>query len=129
MDGQDWFLRYVESFTENFARKLLDKPENEEHMEVRQYSGDDLVWSRLCALLAKLEFCAAEDLLWEHLRPGDPDCLMLSEEFYKQLGGFGGDVLEANGFSRGEVQEGLARARAFIKSVGSMGGEYREEEP
>jgi len=115
MDGQDWFMRSIESFTENVARKIFDKPENKQQIEVKQFAGDDLIWSRLCALLAKLDFCAAENLLWEHLRPGDPDCLMLAEEFYKQLGNFGNDALEANGFSREEVQEGLERARGYIK--------------
>ena len=117
MDGQDWFLRQIETFVEGAARKILDKPENEQHVEVRQFSGDDLIWSRLCALLAKLDFCAAENLLWEHLRPGDPDCLMLAEEFYRQLGGFGDNALEEHGFSRSEVQEGLERAQKFIKSI------------
>jgi hypothetical protein len=114
--GQDWFLRQVESFAEGFARKLLGKPpEHQEYVEARQYGGDDLIYARLCALLARLEFCAAEDLLWEHLRPGDLDGLLLAEEFYRQLGGFGDGALEAHGFSRPEVGEGLARARAFIK--------------
>ena len=114
----DWFLRQIESFTENFARKLLGKaPEHEEYIELRQYGGDDLVYSRLCALLAKLDFCAAEDLLWEHLRPGDPACLLLAEEFYRQMGDFGDDMLEAHGFSRQEVREGLERAREYSGAV------------
>jgi len=114
--GQDWFLRQVESLAEGAARWVLDKPaESEQFMEVRQYGGDDLVYSRLCARLARLEFCAAEDLLWEHLRPGDPDALPLAEEFYRQLGDFPDSALETHGFSRREVREGLERAREFVK--------------
>ena len=116
MDGQDWFLRQVESFAEGVARKFLDKPaDHEEYVEVQQFAGDDLIYSRLCALLAQLEFCAAEDLLWEHLRPHDPDCLRLAEEIYRQLGAFPDETLEAHGFSRDEVREGLERAREYIK--------------
>jgi len=112
----DWFMRQIESFTENFARLVLDKPENEQVVEVRQFAGDDLVHNRLCMLLARLDFCGAEDLLWEHLRPGDPAGMLLAEEFYKQLGGFSDDALEANSFSRAEVSEGLERAREYVKN-------------
>ena len=115
--GQDWFMRQIESFTEGFARFILDKPENEEIMEIPQYGGDDLVYSRLCALLARLEFCAAEDLLWEHLVPGDPAGLLLADEIYRQMGGFSDDILESRGFSRREVREGLERAREYIRGV------------
>ena len=113
--GQDWFMRQVEAVAEGVARKLLNKPAHEEHVEVQQFGGDDLVYSRLCALLARLEFCAAEDLLWEHLRPHDLDGLLLAEDFYRQLGDFPDTVLDAHGFSRREVREGLTRAREFIK--------------
>ena len=115
--GQDWFLRQLELMAEGAARKFFDKPAHEEHIELPQFSaGDDPVYCRLCALLARLEFCAAENLLWEHLRPGDPASLLLAEEFYRQLGSFGNDALEAHGFSRPEVREGLARAREYIAS-------------
>ena len=113
----DWFMRYVESFAENAARKFLDKPKTQEYVDAPQLGGDDLVYSRLCALLSKREFCAAEDLLWEHLRPGDPDGLLLAEEIYRQLGEFGDDVLEAHGFSRREVSEGMDRAREYVKAI------------
>jgi len=114
----DWFMRQIESFAENFARNLLNKPqEHEEVIELRQYSGDDLVYSHLRALLSRLDFCAAEDLLWEQLQPGDPASLLLAEEFYRQLGGFGDEILEANGFSRLEVTEGLERALDYIRGV------------
>ena len=110
---QDWFLRQIEMLAEGAARKLLKRPAHEEYVDVKQFGGDDLIYYRLCALLARHDFCAAEDLLWEHLRPEDPDQLPLVEEFYRQLGGFSNESLEAHGFSRREVREGLARAREF----------------
>ena len=113
--GQDWFLRQIENVAEGAARKILRRPARQEHRDVRQFGGDDLVYCRLCALLARLEFCAAENLLWEHLRPGDPGSILLAEEFYRQLSDFGDDALEAHGFSRQEVRDGLERAREYIK--------------
>ena len=113
----DWFMRQIESFAENAARFILDKPENEQVVELRQYAGDDLVYNRLCMLLARLDFCGAEDLLWAHLRPRSPSDLQLAEDFYKQLGGFGDDILEAHGFSREEVSQGLERAREYLRTT------------
>jgi len=112
---QDWFMRNVEMLAEGVARKLLKKPAHEEYMDVKQFGeGDDFVYYRLCALLAKHEFCAAENLLWERMRPGEPEQLPLAEEFYRKMGEFGDAALEAHGFSRQEVREGLERAREFI---------------
>ena len=112
---QDWFLRQLEMFAEGFARKLLNKPEEHEQIvDIQQEAGDDLVFYRLCALLAKLEFCAAENMLWEYLRPGEYESLRLAEEFYRKLGAYEDRTLESHGFSRREIEEGLERAREFI---------------
>jgi len=113
--NQDWFLRQAELMAEGIARKLLKRPtEHTEYVDVKQF-GDDLLHYRLCALLARKEFCAAEDLLWEHLRPGDEAGLALAEEFYRLLGEVNDDTLEAHGFSREEVREGLERAKEFMR--------------
>ena len=115
---QDWFLRQVEQFAEGFMRALLNKQESHEQIiDLQQSAGDDLFFYGLCALLAKLEFCAAEDLLWEHLHPGDGEGLLLAEEFYRRLGEFEDSTLEAHDFSRQEVRDGLDRARKFIGGV------------
>ena len=54
-------------------------------------------------------------MLWEYLHPYDLDDLLLAEEIYRQLGAFPDETLEAHGFSREEVREGLERAREYIK--------------
>ena len=108
-------MRQLEMLAEGAARKLLKKPPHTEYVDVKQFGGDDLIYYQLCALLARHEFCAAEDLLWEYLRPGDPACLPLAQEFYRKLGEHSDKSLEAHGFSRQEVQEGLERAREFSK--------------
>ena len=112
--NQDWFMRNIEMLSEGVARKLLQKPKHEEFVEELP-GGDDPVWWQLRALLAKQEFCAAEDLLREYLRPGDPACLPLAEDFYRELGKHDDSALLAHGFSRREVAEGLARAREFLE--------------
>ncbi|MCL2105617.1 MAG: DUF6483 family protein [Oscillospiraceae bacterium] len=119
---QDWFLRQLDAVAEAAARKLLNKPAPQEHVDLRQFGGDDLIYYRLCRLLARREFCAAEDLLWEHLRPDDLGSLLLAEEFYRQLGAYKDATLEAHGFSRREAEEGLERAAAFIKNQNGWGG-------
>ena len=112
--NQDWFMRSLETLAEGAARKLLGKkPAHEEYIEL-QYGGDDPVFFQLCALLSRHEFCAAEDMLWEYLRPGDAECLPLAAEFYRRMGEYSEETLEANGFSRREVTEGLERAIEFI---------------
>ena len=113
--NQDWFMRNLEQMAESTARKLLGKkPVHEEFVEALP-GGDDPVWWQLRSLLAKHEFCAAEDMLWEYLRPGDPAGLPMAEDFYKEMGKYEDDALEANGFSRAEVQEGLARAKEYLE--------------
>jgi len=113
--NQDWFMRNVEALAEGAARKLLGKkPAHEEFVEELP-GGDDPVWWQLRQMLAKHEFCAAEDMLWEYLRPGDPACLPLAEEFYREMDKFDDQALEAHGFSRAEVREGLARAREYTE--------------
>jgi len=113
---QDWFMRQLEAMAEGAARKIFNKAPIQEVRDLREFGGDDPVWCQLCALLSKLEFCAAEDLLWEHLRPGDPACFPLAEAFYRELGGFGEDTLQAHDFSRRDVREGLERAREYIEN-------------
>lgn len=116
--NQDWFLRQVEMYAEGFMRAVLDKQEaHEQIIDIQQSAGDDLFFYRLCALLAKLELCAAEDLLWENLHPGEHESLLLAEEFYRRLGEFEDSTLEAHDFSRQEVRDGLDRARKFIGGV------------
>ena len=112
--NQDWFTRNIEMLGEGVARKLLKKPAHEEFVEELP-GGDDPVWWQLRSLLAKHEFCAAEDMLWEYLRPGDRACLPMAEDFYKEMGKTDDSTLEAHGFSRREVKEGLERAREFLK--------------
>ena len=114
--NQDWFLRQAELLAEGVARKLLNRPtDHHEYVDMKQFGSDDLLHYRLCALLARREFCAAEDRLWEYLRPGDSSCLPLTEEFYRLLGEFSDYTLEAHDFTRVEVREGLERARAYLK--------------
>jgi len=112
---QDWFMRHIEKAAEGAARKAMNKPTTQEqHHGVQHFGGDDLVFCQLCELIAKHRFCAAEDLLWEHLRPGDETSLALAEEIYRQLGEFSEETLNEHNFSRQEVRDGLVRAKHLI---------------
>ncbi len=114
---KDWLIRQIDLLVEGAARELLHKPAPQETVRLQQFGGDDLLYYRICALLAQLEFCAAEDLLWENLRPDDPDSLELAEEIYRQMNEFGDKTLEAHGFSRQDITDGLERARKFFREV------------
>ena len=114
---RDWFMRQLELLVEGAARELLHKPTPNEVVDLRQFGGDDLLYFQLCALLAKMDFCAAEDMLWENLRADDPLSLELAEEIYCQMGECSDATLEANGFTRQEIEDGLERAREYIKPV------------
>jgi len=113
--NQDWFMRQAELLAEGVARKLLGKPStHHEFVDVKKFGADDLLHYRLRALLARRELCAAEDLLWDYLYPGDPACLALAEEFYRLLDEYSDYTLEAHNFTRAEVREGLERAKEYI---------------
>ena len=105
---QDWILRQIDMIIEFVSRLLTGGG-------AARHGADDLtelspMGRRLSELLAQGEICAAEDLLFERLDAGKPEDLRAAVEFYRRLNALSDDELEAGGFSRDEVAEGLRNA-------------------
>ena len=77
--------------------------------ELRQ-SGSDWLEQELTSLLNQGRLGEAEDLLFEHLKPGDKDALAAALGFYQQANALTDAELEAQDFTREELMEGLEQA-------------------
>lgn len=105
MVTEDWMMRQVEAMARSIAMLVF-------HKEGTDYvpSGDQAADSLHRELMDRLEagdLCGAEDLLFEAAEEGSMGCLEAGVDFYARLNEWSDAQLEAAGFGRDEVQEGL----------------------
>ncbi|PKN24064.1 MAG: hypothetical protein CVU65_12815 [Deltaproteobacteria bacterium HGW-Deltaproteobacteria-22] len=104
----DWILRQIEdaiALAIQFAFKS-GAPVEEVVEQVFDAQTGDLL-DTLREMLKKAEFSDAEDLVFEHLRPGNLPALALALWFYDQLKNLTEDELARGDFSREEITQGL----------------------
>ena len=107
----DWILRQIEDAIAKavqFAFKSGAPTEELVEQVFDAQSGDRL--KTLRKMLKNSEFADAENLVFEHLRPGNLPALALALWFYDQLKSLTDDQLAQGDFSRAEVQQGLVDA-------------------
>jgi len=68
----------------------------------------DTFYLRINELLDNGNINEAEDLLYETIVPNDMNHLLLAVDFYQRLNEISDDELERCGFSRDEINDGLA---------------------
>ena len=108
---QDWLMRQIEMMV-SMVLRLLDMETSQDAAlpeELRQ-SGPGGLERELAALLQRGQLGKAEDLLFEHLSPGDREALNIALRFYRQANGLSDQELEAQDFTREELLEGLEQA-------------------
>ena len=105
---QDWLMRQIEMMTMAIAKLLFGKdgPEYDLKDELGQERFSELQ-QRLTALLQEGKLGEAENLLFFELDQGDKSILAVAVDFYKQANTFSDTELEAQGFTRTELWEGL----------------------
>lgn len=107
---QDWLMRQIEMMTAAIARLLLGKELDESGMGAAfgQERSDELD-RKLIALLRDGRLGEAEDLLFFQLDEvgADRGILAAAIDFYQRANELTDDELEARGFSRSELWEGL----------------------
>jgi hypothetical protein len=109
MYHEDWLMSQIRLLAAAIARAVFrrDAVLYEIRDQVQQTETDKL-HLHLLRLLDAGQINEAEDLLFEALRPGDKDLLLLAVDFYQRLNALRDDELEQNGFSRQEIYEGLS---------------------
>ena len=114
MVHEDWLMRQVEMITRVLANLLFHKDQPAYVFPKRQEKTDaDLLYTRLTERIAAGQINEAENLLFEHLDESDPTYLEVALDFYDRLNQMTNQQLDALGFSREEVEEGLRDAAAI----------------
>lgn len=114
---QDWLMRQIEMIVSTILR-LTDLELSRDSAlpeELRQggsgdrQSGSGQLAQALTTLLRQEQLGKAEDLLFEHLDPEDESVLAAALVFYRQANALTDGELEAQGFTREELLEGLCQ--------------------
>jgi len=109
MFQQDWLIRQIKAVADTIAMIIFGKAEvSYEIQDEAKHTETDMLFLRLNAMLDDGNINEAEDLLFEAINPNDTKYLLLAVDFYQRLNNKSDDELEDCGFSRNEVEDGLA---------------------
>lgn len=105
---QDWLMRQIEIMTMAIGQLLFGKDSKEHGLkeELKQEQSAELK-QRLDALFKEGRLGEAEDLLFFELDETDISMLAVAIDFYQQANTMSDDELNARGFTRSELWEGL----------------------
>ena len=105
----DWLKRQIEIIAAMLAYILANKKNSIRSVEEAQAipSGENELYLLLCALVRQGKLCQAEDLLFDALEDPGQMVLDAARRFYNDLNALSDETLEAHGFSREEILEGL----------------------
>lgn len=108
MFEQDWVLRQIQMLVQFVAKTVFHRDAIQyEIADETNMTDTDTLYIRLRKLIAERRICEAEDLLYDHLDANDPDYLKLALDFYQTINQLTDEELEANNFSRQEINDGL----------------------
>lgn len=108
---QDWLMRQIEMMVSTVLRLLnIETSQNSALPEEVRQTGSCGLEQELACLLQKGQLGKAEDLLFEHLSPGNREALIIALDFYRQANALSDQELEAQDFTREELWEGLSQA-------------------
>ena len=105
---QDWLMRQIEIMTMAIGQLLFGKDSKEHGLkeELKQEQSAELK-QKLDALFKEGRLGEAEDLLFFELDETDISMLAVAIDFYQQANTMSDDELNARGFTRSELWEGL----------------------
>jgi len=103
---QDWIVRQVQMLVQFITRTILNKDHISYEVGEELTGEVSQLYNRLKELLRTDNICDAEDVL--HYNFGESeDYLKLAMWFYSEINMMSDEELEAAGFSREEVYQGL----------------------
>lgn len=115
MFQQDYILRQIEMLTAAIARIVFhrdtvtyEQPAGEVLTEGGGLRGD------LIAMIGQGRLGEAEDLLFQHLRPGGREELLIAMDFYERLTRLTDEELARGRFSREEILQSLTDAAGIF---------------
>jgi len=102
-------MRQIKGIADAIAALIFRKTEVAyEIQDEANHTETDILFLRLNEMLGEGNINGAEDLLFEEIKPNDTSYLLLAVDFYQRLNNKSDDELEYCGFSRGEIEDGLA---------------------
>ncbi len=114
----DYFMRMIDQIGE-MARALADKDEgSEEHIISERSSKEENLTTRLLASLEQKQYNQGENILFEYAEEDRSAYVLYAGKlFYTKLLELTEAELEAEGFSRKEVYQGLKDFTALFKDL------------
>lgn len=108
---QDWFLRQIEMIIDTIIYSIFGKSSKEYSLieELRQGQNAELK-QRLTDLLHDKQLGEAENQLFFELEKAEKGTLAVAIDFYQQANALSDEELEAQGFTRAELLDGLSEA-------------------
>ena len=108
---QDWLMRQIEMIISAIIRLFFGKDGQGSGWEeaLRQTRAAEPK-EELAGLLDEKQLGKAEDLLFQSLDPEDGSILAVAVDFYQRANAMTDQELEAQGFTREELLEGLGQA-------------------
>jgi hypothetical protein len=108
MFQEDWYMKQIRYAIQFISRMLFDADYiSYEIRGIYSQTETDMLYTRLNSMVDEGHINEAENLLFEALDTGDTNHLILAVDFYSRLNDKSDEELEANAFSREEVENGL----------------------
>jgi len=102
-------MRQIKGIADAIAAIIFRKSEvSYDIQDEANHTETDTLFLRLNELLDSGNINGAEDLLFEEIKSNDTNYLLLAVDFYQRLNNKNDDELERCGFSRDEIEDGLA---------------------
>lgn len=103
-------MRQIEMLISTITMLLGNRSQDSALSEELQQEGSSELAQELTGLLREGQLGKAEDLLFQHLDAEDKSILAIAMDFYRQANAMSDAELEACGFTREELLEGLGQA-------------------
>ena len=108
MFEEDWFMRQIKTMAAAIAKVIFGKDTVVyEIQNPANQTETDILYGNLVRLINDGKINEAEDLLFQSLDPNNQDMLLLAVDFYQRLNALGDPALQACGFSRQEILDGM----------------------
>lgn len=114
MYQEDWVIRQIQNMVQMIAKLVFNKETTEyEIIDEANQTETDRLHIRLVDLLCGLKINEAENLLFESMKSGNLDYLLVAVDFYARLNEIDEADLVKNNFSRDEMESGLEEIKKY----------------